>query len=107
MLEVPYGDLLSLFLVPPTPSCVGLRCHATHLTLPSLPVPSLSPSLSHPRYSTHGVVVTPHGASLMNLMLMPPLSAVVELFPYHLHHALYMVSMCGSAGLTCPSPLKR
>ncbi len=36
------------------------------------------------------MVVTPHGASLMNLMLMPPLSAVVELFPYHLHHALYV-----------------
>ena len=44
----------------------------------------------------------------MNLMLMPPLSAVVELFPYHLHHALYVhTSLHVQFGLTCPAPLKR
>lgn len=40
-------------------------------------------------YSTHGVMITPHGAALLNMMLMPPMSAVIELFPYHLHHTLY------------------
>ena len=39
--------------------------------------------------SSHGVIVAPHGASLMNILYMRPLSAVVELFPYHLDHNLY------------------
>ena len=39
--------------------------------------------------SSHGIFVAPHGAGLMNLLYMPPLSAVVELFPYTLDHNLY------------------
>ena len=39
--------------------------------------------------STHGIFVAPHGAALMNILYMPPLSAVVELFPNHLDHTLY------------------
>jgi hypothetical protein len=60
VLEVPYGDLPSVFLVPPTPSCVGLRCHTTHLTLPSLP----APSLCHPYLRPYPIPGTPHMAWL-------------------------------------------
>jgi hypothetical protein len=40
-------------------------------------------------WSSHGVVVSAHGAGLMNLLLMPQMSAVVEVFPVHFHHNLY------------------
>ena len=39
--------------------------------------------------SSHGIFVAPHGAGLMNILYMPPQSAVVEFFPYHLDHTLY------------------
>ncbi len=42
-------------------------------------------------------MITPHGAALLNMMLMPPMSAVIELFPYHMHHALYV----GAVRLRC------
>jgi hypothetical protein len=42
-------------------------------------------------FSRHGVVVAPHGAGLVNQMFMAPLSAVVELFPYHIDHTVYPV----------------
>ena len=49
--------------------------------------------------ATHGIFVSPHGAGLMNTMYMPPQSAVIELFPYHLDHNLYatMATMMGIA----------
>ena len=40
-------------------------------------------------FSSHGVVVSPHGAGLMNVMYLVPFSAVVEVFPYHFDHNLY------------------
>ncbi len=40
-------------------------------------------------FSSHGVIVSPHGAGLMNLFLTAPFSAVVEIFPYQTHHSLY------------------
>ena len=40
-------------------------------------------------FSTHGVVVCPHGAGLMNMLLMPPFYAVVEIFTHNTHHSLY------------------
>ena len=40
-------------------------------------------------FSTHGVVVCAHGAGLMNMYMMPPFTAVVEVFPYGTHHNLY------------------
>ena len=39
--------------------------------------------------ATHGVLVSPHGAGLVNIMYMPPNSAIIELFPYHIDHNLY------------------
>jgi hypothetical protein len=49
--------------------------------------------------STHGVFVSPHGAGLTNTILMPPQSAVIELFPYHIDHNLYatMATLMGIA----------
>ena len=38
---------------------------------------------------THGVVVSPHGAGLVNEMFMVPGTGIVEIFPFHLHHNLY------------------
>lgn len=40
-------------------------------------------------FASHGIIVSPHGAGLMNAMFMPPFSSVIEIFPYHLHHNLY------------------
>jgi hypothetical protein len=40
-------------------------------------------------FMTHGVVVSPHGAGLVNEMFMVPGTGVVEIFPFHLHHNLY------------------
>ena len=40
-------------------------------------------------FSTHGIIVAPHGAGLTNTMFLPPGSAVIEMFPYHMHHTLY------------------
>ena len=39
--------------------------------------------------STHGVIVSAHGAGLMNLMFAAPFSAVVEVYPFKTHHHLY------------------
>ena len=49
--------------------------------------------------ATHGIFVSPHGAGLMNTMYMPPQSAVIEMFPYHLDHNLYstMATLMGIA----------
>lgn len=49
-------------------------------------VPSVRAQLE--LFSTHSVVVCAHGAGLMNLILMPPFTAVVEVFPHHTHHIL-------------------
>lgn len=51
----------------------------------------------YPRCS--GVIVSPHGAGLMNLIFAPPFSAVVEVYPYHTHHNLYpgLAAMMGIA----------
>jgi capsular polysaccharide biosynthesis protein len=40
-------------------------------------------------FAAHGVVVSPHGAGLMNMLFMPRGSSVVEIYPYHLQHNLY------------------
>jgi capsular polysaccharide biosynthesis protein len=40
-------------------------------------------------FASHGVIVSPHGAGLMNTLFLVPGSSVVELYPYHLHHNLY------------------
>ena len=40
-------------------------------------------------FASHGIMVSPHSAGLTNTMLLPPGSAVIEMFPYHMHHALY------------------
>ncbi len=50
-------------------------------------------------FSSHGVIVAPHGAGLVNLLFTPPFSAVIEVFPYHTHHKLYatMAAMAGIA----------
>ena len=49
--------------------------------------------------ASHGIFVSPHGANLMNTMYMPPASAIIEMFPYHLDHNLYymLALMTGSA----------
>ena len=36
-----------------------------------------------------GVLVTMHGAGLMNEIFLPPGAAVIEIFPVHLKHVLY------------------
>ena len=48
--------------------------------------------------SSHGIFVAPHGAGLMNILVMPPQSAIVEFFPYHLDHTLYstMAALVGA-----------
>jgi hypothetical protein len=40
-------------------------------------------------FATHGVVVAPHGAGLVNEMFFVPGGSVVEIFPFHLDHNLY------------------
>ena len=40
-------------------------------------------------FSTHGIMISPHSAGLTNTVFLPPGSAVIELFPYHMHHTLY------------------
>lgn len=40
-------------------------------------------------FSSHGVVVSPHGAGLTNALYMVPGSSIVEVFPYHFDHNLY------------------
>ncbi len=40
-------------------------------------------------FADHGIMVSPHSAGLTNTMFLSPGSAVIELFPYHMHHALY------------------
>lgn len=57
-------------------------------------------------FSSHGVMVSPHGAGLMNAMFMVPYSSVIEIFPYHLDHNLCVacfVSSCVAAVLTSSS----
>ena len=49
-------------------------------------------------FSSHGVVVSPHGAGLVNALYMAPMSAVVELFPYHMDHNLYP-TLCWNSGV--------
>ena len=39
--------------------------------------------------SRHGVLITPHGPSMMSVLMMIPFAAVIELFPYHVDSALY------------------
>ena len=49
--------------------------------------------------SSHGVLIAPHGAGLMNAMFAVPGSAIVEIFPYHLDHNLYStVAMTSGIG---------
>ena len=50
-------------------------------------------------FSSHGVLVAPHGAGLMNAMFLQPRSAVIELFPYGLEHNTFslLVPHCGLA----------
>ena len=50
-------------------------------------------------FASHGVLVAPHGAGLMNEMFMAPGSAVIEIFPYHFHHNLYAI-LAGNVGVT-------
>jgi hypothetical protein len=40
-------------------------------------------------FGDHGIMVSPHSAGLTNTMFMAHGSAVIEMFPYHMHHALY------------------
>lgn len=40
-------------------------------------------------FADHGVIVSPHGAGLVNELYLIPGSSVVEIFPYHFHHNLY------------------
>jgi hypothetical protein len=40
-------------------------------------------------FAEHGIIISPHGAGLMNTLWLTPGSAVIELFPYHIHHTLY------------------
>ena len=49
-------------------------------------------------FASHSVVVATHGAGLMNLVFMAPLSALIELFPYHLDHNLY-TGMAANLGI--------
>ena len=49
-------------------------------------------------FSTHGVMVSPHGAGLMNAMFLVPFSAVIEIFPYHFDHNIYS-TVSTTAGL--------
>jgi capsular polysaccharide biosynthesis protein len=49
-------------------------------------------------FSSHGVLVTPHGAGLINMLFMPPLSAMIELFPYQLDHTVY-ATLAGNLGI--------
>lgn len=39
--------------------------------------------------SSHGVVITTHGTSMMMTMFMVPFSAIIELFPFRVDSALY------------------
>jgi hypothetical protein len=49
-------------------------------------------------FSSHGVLVSPHGAGLVNLLFMPPLSAMIELYPYHIDHTVY-ATLAGNLGI--------
>lgn len=44
-----------------------------------------------------GIAIGVHGANLVNTMFMPPLSALIELFPFQFHHGMYEEG--GKAGL--------
>jgi capsular polysaccharide biosynthesis protein len=49
-------------------------------------------------FSSHGILVTPHGAGLTNQLFMQPQSAVIELFPFQLDHTVYG-TMAGNLGV--------
>jgi capsular polysaccharide biosynthesis protein len=40
-------------------------------------------------FATTGVLVSVHGAGLMNQIFMPPGSVTIEVFPNHVKHVLY------------------
>ena len=40
-------------------------------------------------FSSHGILIAPHGAGLTNTMFLPPGAVVMEMFPYHMHHPRY------------------
>jgi capsular polysaccharide biosynthesis protein len=52
-----------------------------------MPLPSVKEQVE--LWSSHGVVICAHGAGLMNLLFMPPMGAVIEVFPNQFHHNLY------------------
>ena len=72
-----------------TPACTSL-CHLhispRHSIVQGFPRPFAD---QFQLYASHGVIVSAHGAGLSNLMFMPAMSALVELFPYHIDHTLY------------------
>jgi capsular polysaccharide biosynthesis protein len=41
-------------------------------------------------YNDAGVLIGVHGAGFINCMFMRQGSAVIEVFPYHVKHTLYM-----------------
>ena len=49
-------------------------------------------------FSTHGILVSPHGAGLTNAMFLAPFSSVIEIVPYHLDHNIYS-TIAVTAGL--------
>ena len=46
----------------------------------------------------HGQMVAPHGAGLTNILFGQPGGALIELYPYHMHHLLY-TTIAANAGL--------
>ena len=40
-------------------------------------------------FASHGILIAPHGAGLMNSVFLAPFSSVIEIFPYHTDHNLY------------------
>ena len=67
-----------------------LRSHFTNSQIPKTFAGQLQ------LFADHGVIVSPHGAGLMNVMFMPPYSSVIEIFPYHFDHNLYPAASISS-----------
>jgi hypothetical protein len=66
--------------------------------VPPLPrIRTLLPQVQY--YNDHGILLGVHGAGFINCMFMRQGSAVIEVFPYHLKHTLYM-RQAYAAGLT-------
>ncbi len=71
--------------------CTLLRCvvspHVCFLRVVDWPPETFAEQFA--LFKDHGIMVSPHSAGLTNTMFMPQGSAVIEMFPYHMHHALY------------------